>query len=255
MMRFASLGSGSRGNATLIEAAGTRLLLDCGFAARELERRMGLLGLSADSLDAILVTHVHQDHIRGVGPLSRRYGIPVWITHGTHRQERCGALSQLQLIHSHQEAFSIGQIQIQPYAVPHDASEPVQYVFTAGSHRLGVLTDVGTITPHIQQMLDGCDALLLECNHDPGMLANGPYPLALQRRVGGRLGHLSNQQAAELLSVLDHERLQHLIVAHLSEKNNQPELAREALLMRVPEVADRLQLTCQSEVSDWFEIG
>lgn len=253
-MRFASLGSGSRGNATLIEVAGTRLLLDCGFAARELERRMGLLGVSADTLDAILVTHEHQDHIRGVGPLARRYNLPVWITNGTHRQGRCGVLPQPRLIHSHQAAFSIGQIQIQPYPVPHDACEPVQYVFSTGDVRLGILTDAGSITTHIRQMLAGCDALMIECNHDPQMLANGPYPPALQRRVGGRLGHLNNQQAAELLSVLAHPRLQHLVVAHLSEKNNCPERVREALLNRVPEVADRLRMTRQSEVSDWFEI-
>lgn len=254
-MRFTSLGSGSRGNATLVEGGATRLLLDCGFAAREVESRLQQVGVAADTLDGILVTHEHQDHIRGVGPLARRHGIPVWITHGTHRQQRCGQLPHLQLIHSHQCAFTVGDIEVQPYPVPHDASEPVQFIFQADGVQLGVLTDTGHITPHIIQVLAGCDALLLEFNHDPRMLADGPYPWALQRRVGGELGHLSNPQAAELLAQLDHDRLQHLVAAHLSEKNNHPDRVEGALLSTVPELAGRLSFTCQNEVSDWFEVG
>ena len=228
-MRFASLGSGSRGNATLIEAAGTRLLLDCGFSAREVERRLAELDVPAESLDAILVTHEHQDHIRGVGPLARRYSIPVWITHGTYNLGRCGALPDVRLIHSHQVPFTIGDIEIEPYPVPHDAREPVQYVFHTANAKLGILTDAGVVTPHIRKVLKACDALFLECNHDVEMLANGPYPYSLQQRVGGRLGHLSNHQAADLLQLLGHDRLKYLLAAHLSEKNNTPEMAlREA---------------------------
>ncbi len=253
-MRFASLGSGSRGNATLIESGTTRLLLDCGFAARETERRLGLLGVAPESLSAILVTHEHQDHIKGVGPLARRHGLPVWISHGTYRQGRCGDLPDLQLIHSHQPPFRIGAITVQPYPVPHDAREPVQFVFSGDEARLGVLTDSGSITPHIQQMLDGCHALLLEFNHDLEMLNSGPYPLSLQRRVGGRLGHLNNEQATALLADLDHARLRRLVVAHVSEQNNHPERVRNSILSRLPQLASRLTLTCQSEVSPWFEV-
>ncbi|WP_428609894.1 MBL fold metallo-hydrolase [Sedimenticola sp.] len=253
-MRFASLGSGSQGNATLIESGSTRLLLDCGFAAREAERRLARLGVSPDSLSAILVTHEHQDHIKGVGPLARRYALPVWISHGTFRQNRCGELPDAQLIHSHQPPFQIGSITIQPYPVPHDSREPVQYVFSNDDVRLGILTDAGCITPHIQQVLSGCHALLLEFNHDPQMLAEGPYPPALQRRVGGRLGHLNNDQAASLLAELEHTQLKHLVVAHVSEKNNHPEKVRESILSRLPQLASRLTLTCQSEVSPWFEV-
>lgn len=253
-MRFASLGSGSRGNATLIECGATRLLLDCGFAAREVERRLALLGVAAESLTAILVTHEHQDHIKGVGPLARRYGLPVWITHGTYRQGRCGELPDPRLIHSHQDAFRIGSLSVQPYPVPHDAREPMQYVFSSAEASLGVLTDSGSVTPHIQQMLADCHALLLEFNHDLEMLNNGPYPPALQRRVGGRLGHLNNEQAAGLLADLDHTRLSHLVVAHVSEQNNHPRKVRETILSRLPELAPRLTLTSQSEVSPWFEV-
>ncbi len=253
-MRFISLGSGSRGNATLIETAETRLLLDCGFAARELERRLALSGVAPDTLDGILVTHEHQDHVRGVGPVARRYRLPVWLTHGTFRSGRLGRLPDARLIHAHQPAFHIGDIQVLPYPVPHDAREPVQFVFRSGAARLGVLTDAGMITPHAVAMLEGCTGLLLECNHDPGMLARGPYPPSLQRRVGGDLGHLSNAQAAALLKRLDHAGLEHLVAAHLSEKNNTPELACEALIEAAPQLERRLSLTHQDQASGWFEV-
>ncbi|WP_330178269.1 MBL fold metallo-hydrolase [Candidatus Vondammii sp. HM_W22] len=253
-MRFASLGSGSRGNATLVEGGGTRLLLDNGFAAREVTRRLELLDVAADTLDGILVTHEHQDHIRGVGALARRYQIPVWITHGTHRLDRCGQLPDLRLIHSHQDAFTVGGLTVQPYPVPHDAREPIQFVFQDKTSKLGILTDAGRVTPHILEMLVGCDALLLECNHDLEMLAQGPYPLSLQRRVGGELGHLSNLQAAELLAQLDHGRLQHLLIAHLSEKNNRFQCVLDTLMSKVPELEERLRFTSQGQVTGWFEI-
>ncbi len=253
-MRFASLGSGSRGNATLIEAGGTRVLLDSGFAAREVERRLALLGVEATSLDAILVTHEHQDHIRGVGALARRYQLPVWMTPGTNQCERCGKLPELYLFSSHSGSFQIGAIEVTPFPIPHDAREPTQFLFSNGSCSLGMLTDAGSWTPHILGLLRSCSALLLECNHDNDMLADGPYPLSLQRRVGGELGHLNNQQAADFVGQLDHGRLRHLVAAHLSEQNNTPELVRESLLTAVPALEDRLSFALQDEVSGWFEV-
>jgi phosphoribosyl 1,2-cyclic phosphodiesterase len=253
-MRFASLGSGSRGNATLIEAGGTRVLLDCGFSVKELERRMARLDVAADSLDAILVTHEHGDHIRGVGALARRYRLPVWLTDGTFRQGRLGELPERRRFTSHQPAFTIGDLEVAPYAVPHDAREPAQFVFGHAGLRLGILTDAGSVTPHVTETLQGCDALMLECNHDTRMLANGPYPPALQARVGGRLGHLNNRQAAALLGNLEQGCLRHLVAAHLSEKNNTPELVREELLSAVPQLEDRLRICAQDEISDWFEL-
>ena len=227
-MRFASLGSGSRGNATLVEAGATRLLLDCGFSCAETGKRLARLGLEPRQIDAILVTHEHADHISGVARFSRRFGIPVWMTAGTEAVHRGGELAACHAFSSH-ESFAIGDIEIHPYPVPHDAREPCQFVFSDGAVRLGVLTDAGSVTAHMVRALDDLDALMLECNHDPEMLARGPYPPRLQQRVGGRYGHLSNQQAADLVKQIDTSRLQHLVAAHLSEKNNRAQLACEAL--------------------------
>jgi phosphoribosyl 1,2-cyclic phosphodiesterase len=253
-MRFASLGSGSRGNATLLEAGDTRLLVDCGYALRELEQRLGALGLCADALTAILVTHEHTDHVRGVGALARRHGIPVWASSGTARAAAFGDLPSLRPFASHGGAFRIGEIDVEPFAVPHDAREPCQFVFTAANRRLGVLTDTGRITPHIVASLRGVDALVLECNHDSEMLARGPYPPALRARVGGPLGHLSNAQAASLLQHIDHARLSHLVAGHLSEKNNRPALAAAALLAASPGLESRLSILGQDSVSGWFRV-
>jgi phosphoribosyl 1,2-cyclic phosphodiesterase len=229
-MRFALLGSGSRGNATLVEEGRTRLLIDCGFSVRETERRMARLACSPEELTAILVTHEHNDHLAGVGALARKYRLPVWLTAGTEAagRKRLGELPQREWLNCH-SALAIGDIALQPFPVPHDAREPCQFVFGNGDKRLGLLTDTGRSTQHIEQQLDGCDALILESNHDPQMLAEGPYPPSLQARVGGALGHLSNGQAASILSHIDSGALQHLVAAHLSEKNNRPELAVEAL--------------------------
>jgi len=227
-MRFASLGSGSRGNGTLVHWLDTTLLVDCGFSAREVEARLAALSLSPHSLDAILVTHEHGDHVSGVGVLARKYRIPVWMTVGTAMQFSGGTLPELRHFHGH-EGFEIGDIGVLPFTVPHDAREPCQFIFHNGVHRLALLTDTGSITPHIVEMVDGCDGFLLECNHDPSLLQAGPYPRSLKQRVGGRLGHLSNGQAADLLAQMDSSRLQHIIAMHLSEQNNTVNLAREAL--------------------------
>lgn len=253
-MKFASLGSGSRGNAMLIEAGSTRVLLDNGFAAREVESRLGQIGVEPDTIDAIVVTHEHQDHIKGVGAYARRYRLPVWMTAGTHRQNRCGELPELKLFNPHENGFQIGDLDVTPFPVPHDATEPAQFVFTAQGRRFGILTDIGFYTPHISTMLQSCDALFLECNHDVDMLAQGPYPPALQRRVAGSLGHLSNDQAADFLRQFDLERLQHLVAAHLSEKNNTPDLVRSSMLEVSQNIEERLSIAGQDQVSPLFEI-
>ena len=227
-MRFASLGSGSHGNATLVEAGDTRLMIDCGFSCKETEKRLQQLEVAPDSIDAILVTHEHSDHIAGVARYSRRHGTPVWMTPGTEAMHQGGDVAEMNLFSSHQ-SFCIGDVTIQPFPVPHDAREPCQFVFSDGRHRLGLLTDTGSITRHMVEALEGVDALILEFNHDPDMLADGPYPPGLKARVGGDYGHLSNGQAADLLGRLDLGRLKLLVAAHLSEKNNHPDLAREHL--------------------------
>lgn len=253
-MRFVSLGSGSRGNATLIEAGGCRLLLDCGFSLKELERRLAAVGVEPESLDALLITHEHSDHIRGVAAFQRRYRPALWMSHGTWLGSGLEEVEDLHLFHADQGGFRIGDIQVSPYTVPHDAREPCQYRFEYQRLRLGVLTDAGSITGHIQEMLDGVDALVLESNHDPRLLAQGPYPPSLKRRVGGNLGHLSNPQAVELLLQLGLDRLQRLVMAHLSEKNNCPRLARETLFQRLPQLEPKTTTLLQDEVSGWFDV-
>ncbi len=249
-MRFASLGSGSRGNATLVEQGDTLLMIDCGFSCVEVERRLQRLDRTAEQISAILVTHEHTDHIGGVARLARKYRIPVWMTAGTCSMHRDGEVPQLHCFNGH-EAFDIGDLEVHPFPVPHDAREPCQFVFSNGAARLGLLTDVGSITEHVVRSLDGCDALLLECNHDPRMLAAGPYPPRLKDRVGGHLGHLSNGQAAELLQRMDTRRLQHLVAAHLSDKNNTPELARAALQAVIGHDADWLCIADQQQGFGW----
>jgi len=249
-MRFASLGSGSRGNATLVETASTLVMVDCGFSCRETERRMARLGRSPDELSALLVTHEHGDHIRGVPVLARKYGLPVWSTNGTGLLLQEEVLPALHRFDAH-AGMAFGDLEIHPYTVPHDAREPCQFVFSDGTLRLGVLTDTGRITAHICEALDRCDALLLECNHDPVMLAQGPYSSHLKARVGGPLGHLSNAQAAELLGRIDTTRLQHVVAAHLSDKNNHPELARDALAAALDCEPEWIAIAGQETGLDW----
>jgi phosphoribosyl 1,2-cyclic phosphodiesterase len=193
--------------------------MDCGFSVTETVARLSRIGLTPEQLHGIVVTHEHGDHIGGVARLARKFALPVFLTHGTLRSQNgtFAGLSAVTEINPHLP-FAIGEVQVQPYPVPHDASEPVQYVFGDGVRRLGVLTDAGCSTPHIEATLSGCDALVLECNHDSGMLANGDYPYHLKQRVGGRYGHLNNVDAAALLARLDNSKLQHIVAAHLSHK-------------------------------------
>ena len=226
-MRFALLGSGSRGNALVVEVGATLLLLDCGLSVLQVKRRLAGLGKTPEDLTAIVVTHEHSDHASGIEGLARRYDLPVWATPGTAAAAGLGEVGCREFdCHA---PFAVDDVELAPFPVPHDAREPSQFVFGDGRRRLGVLTDVGAPTPHIAECLDGCDALVLECNHDVDMLAGGQYPPALKQRVGGRHGHLSNDQAADLLGRLDVSKLQHLVAAHLSDKNNTPHLARKAL--------------------------
>ncbi len=252
-MRFASLGSGSKGNATLVQAGETCVMIDCGFSLKETEARLSRFGLQASELDAILITHEHGDHVRGAGPLSRKYDIPLWMTRGTHSKAVLGKLSALNFLDV-QQSFVVKDLAIQPYPVPHDAREPCQFVFTNGQQQLGMLTDTGTITPHIEAQLDGCDALLLECNHDLRMLEQGPYPASLKQRVAGRLGHLSNEQTAALLDSLDVAKLKHLVIAHISEQNNTTALVCDALVEATGCDRDWINVASQEHGFDWCEI-
>lgn len=253
-MRFAVLGSGSRGNATLIESGATRILVDCGFALRELERRLAEIDVPADSIAAVVVTHEHGDHIAGVARLARRYRTEVWSSPGTWRAAGCPRVERLRLFAGHGRGFRIGDLRLQPIPVPHDAREPCQLVIDGDARRLGMLTDAGTVTPKMREALQGCDALMLEANHDPWMLRDGPYPRSLQLRVGGPFGHLSNQQAAQLLHAVQHERLAQVLLAHISAQNNRPDLALAAIDAVNNSSATTVRVAEQDRVSGWLDL-
>lgn len=228
-------------------------MIDCGFSAREAERRLARLGKLPSQLTGILVTHEHGDHINGVGALARKHDLHVWMTSGTWRTGRTGELPTFCLFNCH-EPLEIGDLQVTPFPVPHDAHEPCQFVFTNGESQLGLATDLGCDTPHVIEQLSGCDALVLECNHDVDMLANGSYPYSLKQRVGGRHGHLSNIQAANLLKKLDNSRLKHMVAAHLSEKHNTPELARMALAEVLACDLDWIAVADQDQGLSWRDL-
>jgi phosphoribosyl 1,2-cyclic phosphodiesterase len=254
-MRFASLGSGSQGNALVVEAGGTRLLLDCGFGLAATVARLARLGLVPEDLAGIVVTHEHEDHIGGVARLARRHGIPVWLTPGTLAgfEALFAGVARVSMIQNY-EAFAVGDVLVQPFPVPHDAREPAQYVFGDGASRLGVLTDVGCSTRHIEAMLSGCDALVLECNHDVEMLRTSSYPQKLRERIAGRFGHLDNDAAADLLRSLDNGKLKHLVAAHLSQENNHPDLARAALSAVMNCAPEWIAIADQDEGLPWRQI-
>jgi phosphoribosyl 1,2-cyclic phosphodiesterase len=232
MLRFKSLGSGSTGNATLVEASGLvpfRLLIDCGLGLKQLTRRLGEAGLQPEDIHAIFITHEHGDHIGCAHLLALRHRIPVWMSRGTH--EGIGLPDFNGLLHTARDshAIDLGSLQIMPFTVPHDAREPLQLTCTDGATKLGVLTDLGHATSHLLAHLAHCDALLLECNHDSELLAQSSYPPFLKRRIGGLYGHLSNSAASAIAESVLHGRLKHLVAAHLSEQNNRPDLAHQAM--------------------------
>jgi phosphoribosyl 1,2-cyclic phosphodiesterase len=254
MMRFASLGSGSRGNALVVEAGRTRVLVDCGFGPRELTKRLGRLGLAPGDMDAILVTHEHSDHVGGVVRCSARFGLRVMMTHGT--ASACSGIDDLAVrVFDGHAPFVVGDLKVLPFPVPHDAREPVQFVFSDGVRRLGVVTDAGHVTSHMIERLSALDALMVECNHDAGMLAAGNYPWPLKQRIAGRFGHLDNAAAADLLRRVDTARLQHVVCAHLSEHNNRPQMAREAVAGALGCAVEWVGVASQDGGCDWLSLA
>jgi phosphoribosyl 1,2-cyclic phosphodiesterase len=256
-VRFASLGSGSKGNCLVAEAAGSRVLLDCGLAPREAARRLERLGLVPADLHGILVTHEHDDHAGHAYAFAAQHGIAVHLTHGTRRaQEAAGkdaagvALNEIRA----GEPFAVGAIRVEPFTVPHDAREPVQFVLGDGARRLGVLTDLGASTAHVESMLAGCDALVLETNHDLDLLWRGDYPKWLKERIAGPFGHLDNAASGRLLAALDRSRLKHVVAAHLSQQNNTEQLARAALARALGCEESWIGVATQEQGFDWREI-
>jgi len=257
VIRFKSLGSGSTGNATVVQArsgfgAATHLLVDCGLGIRALDKRLGQAGMLAEQIDAIFITHEHADHIGCARSLAARERIPVYMSEGTWLGLGQPDFDGLLRIACDSVDIEVGGLQVRPFTVPHDAREPLQLTCTDGTSRLGVLTDLGHATPHVIGHLSGCATLLLECNHDPEMLQAGPYPHFLKRRVGGDWGHLANEAAAAIAQAVLPHGLRRVVAAHLSEQNNKPELARAALESALGEAVE-IHVADGPTGSGWLE--
>ncbi len=257
MLRFASLASGSGGNCLVAEAAGTAVMIDCGLALTDTERRLERAGLQPSQVSAILVTHEHGDHADGAFAFAAAHGVEVCLTRGTLAALRAEGKAvdgvKVRLING-RERFAVDAIEAHPFTVPHDAREPVQFVLSDGAARLGVITDIGTSTAHVVQMLSGLDALVLECNYDRDLLWSGAYPKWLKERIAGPFGHLDNRDSERLLAALDRSRLKHVIGAHLSQQNNRPELARAALARAMGCEESWIGLATQDLGFAWREI-
>ncbi len=255
MLRVCSLGSGSGGNALVVEARDglffTRVLVDNGFNVKQLGRRLERAGLSLRDIDAVIVTHEHSDHAGGVAMFACKAGVPVYCSRGTAQSS--GLQDSGVELHAIVAGVRVelGPLAIDPYAVPHDAAEPLQFVFTDGDRRAGLLTDAGDCSEAIVRALSRVHALLLECNHDEAMLHSGGYPYFLKSRIGGALGHLSNVQAANILRKLDCRRLAWIAAAHLSKVNNTPFLAQLALSVALDCRVDEIGVADQDEGLAW----
>ncbi len=256
MLRFKNLGSGSSGNATLVTASSgttsTTVLVDCGLGIRDLERRAFEAGVLLADIDAIFITHEHSDHIGCARSLARKHRIPVWMSEGTHRGLREGDFEGLLRIAAHGQVIAVGDLRLHPFDVPHDAGEPLQLHCTDGDARLGILTDLGHVPPEVIEQLAGCGTVMLECNHDADLLAHGPYPWFLKKRVGGDFGHLANAAAAEAAVALQARGLRQVVAAHLSRQNNRPDLARASLASALGWPVDEIHVADQALGTAWL---
>ncbi len=256
-MKFSAVGSGSKGNALVVCNSENKILIDCGLRYKHLQTALSELEMSAEMLDAVFITHEHSDHIAGLQGLVKKHPVEIYMTRGTALAANCGDLPNLNLI-CDQQTVSLGSLSIKATLVPHDAREPCQ--FTVTDHKtdklktLGILTDLGSSSEHVIEAYKNCDALVLECNHDEKMLREGPYPPSLKQRVLGNWGHLSNRQASELLGKIEPQNLQWLVLAHLSQKNNTPDLALEEITKKFPDQS-RLKIAEQDQVMQWLAVN
>jgi phosphoribosyl 1,2-cyclic phosphodiesterase len=258
MLRFRSLGSGSSGNCTLVQASDathtTTFLVDCGLGVRELDTRLARAGLQLSHIDGIFITHEHSDHIGCAASLVKRHGIPVWMSRGTYRGIGMPDFGALLQFAQDMDAIACGALCITPFTVPHDAKEPLQLSLSDGALKLGILTDLGHSTAHVLEQLQGCEALLLETNHDLEMLNNGPYPGMLKKRVGGDWGHLNNADSGAIAAAVHHSGMKHLVAAHLSLQNNTSDLARAALAAGVGCGTDDILVADAKSGTDWLSL-
>ena len=238
-MRFSVLGSGSKGNSVYIESGNTGILIDAGFSGKEINTRLQSIERDLSNVRALCITHEHNDHIRGAGVISRRCKIPTYINNGTWLagEKRIGKLFAYKEFETG-DLLNIGDLQVRSFRISHDTADPVGYVVSDGKRSVGYCTDTGKVSHLIGQRLAECNGLILEFNHNLQMLKNGPYPLPLQQRVRSSRGHLSNEDAAEFLNGLIGDHLHTAVLAHLSETNNTPELARKAAMQSVQQWGD-----------------
>lgn len=258
MLRFKNLGSGSTGNATVVEGSSgaqvRRLLVDCGFGIRQLQARLAQAQLQPEDLDAVFITHEHSDHIGCAQALAVRYRIPVWMSQGTHAALGSPDFDGLLNVAHDMEGIDLCVFQALPFTVPHDAREPLQLRCSDGASHLGILTDLGHASAHVLQHLEGCHALMIEANHDPGMLEASRYPAFLKRRVGGPYGHLANTATAEILRSVQHTGLKQVVAAHLSAKNNLPGLAQQTLASALGWAAEAVTVACPTQGTEWLRV-
>ena len=253
MLKITSLGSGSKGNSTLVQYKSTNILVDSGFSCKELESRLSSRGILPQQVNAVLVTHEHSDHFKGVPAFANKFKIPAWMSKGTSLHPSVAKLKSINLFNSH-VAFKLGDIDVEPVLVPHDSREACQFVLTADEWRMGILTDLGHITPFIVEKFQQLDALMIEFNHDKTMLLQGKYPAKLKSRVGGPLGHLSNEQAEKFLLDYQCPRLKLICAMHLSEENNCPQLVRSILEELTEDLNTEFVLADQNDGFDWIEL-
>lgn len=257
MLRFKNLGSGSAGNSTLIEATGSspvRLLVDCGLGMKHLILRMAQAGVRPEDITALFITHEHADHIGCARSFALRYKVPVWMSQGTHAALGAPDFDGLLSYACDEEAIDLGGVQLMPFTVPHDAKEPLQLSCTNGSEKLGILTDLGHATAHVLKHLQGCNALMLECNHDTDMLTQSAYPAFLKRRVGGPYGHLSNVAAAEIVGKVMHPGLKQVVAAHLSAQNNHATLVQVVLAGSLSCNPQDIVVATQGDGTNWLTV-
>ena len=251
-MRFAILSSGSAGNASIVQAGDTAIMVDCGLSLRTLEKRAASIGFDLSDLNAIVVTHEHSDHISGVSLLARRYAKPVFMTRGT-RSAAPDISAEVHEISPHR-AFSIGAFDALPAPVPHDAREPCQFVFEHDDVRVGILTDLGSDTRYLREHFSSCDALVMEFNHDRSMLQSCDYPDALKARIASREGHFNNEQSRDLLEALCSPRLRHVTAAHISQRANAPEIVRSILERLLDGSQTAWDLAHQDRAGSWISL-
>jgi phosphoribosyl 1,2-cyclic phosphodiesterase len=258
----AVLASGSRGNCAIVSSSSTRILVDAGVSCRETFKRLKSIGEEPRTLSAILITHEHNDHVYGLLTLAKKLAVPVFMTGATHHawrkmmRDEAGEAPELSRLETFSagRSFQVGDMAITPFTIPHDAADPVGFTFRAEGIKVAIATDLGYLPPNVCDHLRGCDLLLLESNHDTEMLRGGPYPWSVKQRVMSRVGHLSNEDLADFFSSDYDGSASYVVLAHLSEQNNHPELARraaeKALGPRRTLLQNRVILATQSEATE-----